>query len=282
MLCYFAYPIDFRQGKNLSAIAQLAQRLHHLPNLAVYEPGLAWCVGADTVPDPRLQQVNDFALTRCDVVAAFLPDEVRSVGVPMEIQRAIDLSIPVVVLVENVARASWALVGSEAVIATTVEEWLRQIGELATYVELPPRQQIRLQPMMGCTGLAMPDRKHEGDAGFDLYVSEEVELEAGVSTNVRTHLAVELPHGVWGLIVGRSSTFHKRGLIVNTAVIDQGYRGELFASVFNPGEPVVISTGERLAQLIPMPLLAPTLDPVFVPGLSPSDRGEGGFGSTGQ
>jgi dUTP pyrophosphatase len=95
-------------------------------------------------------------------------------------------------------------------------------------------------------------------------------------------VAVELPEDVWGMIVGRSSTFFKRGLIVNSAVIDQGYRGDLFACVFNPGpEGAWAKAGERLAQLIPMPLLSPGIATVRVEVLDRSDRGDAGFGSSG-
>jgi dUTP pyrophosphatase len=121
---------------------------------------------------------------------------------------------------------------------------------------------------------------HDGDAGIDLPCSEAARLWGGTWTNVPIGIRVELPAGVWGLIVGRSSTFFRKHLMVNQAIIDNGYRGELFVSVYNPGEaPYDVDRGERLAQLIPM-LLVPT-GLRKVDELSDTVRGSNGFGSTG-
>lgn len=121
---------------------------------------------------------------------------------------------------------------------------------------------------------------HDGDAGIDLPASESVVIPSAGWVNVPVDVCVELPAGVWALIVGRSSTFFHKHLLVNQAVIDNGYRGPLFVCCFNAGYGEYrVEPGERLAQLIPM-LLVP-VDLVRVNELSSSVRGTNGFGSTG-
>ena len=127
-----------------------------------------------------------------------------------------------------------------------------------------------------------PERFHEGDAGFDLICAERAEVPAGQFRDLDCGLSIELPRDVWAMITGRSSTLRRRGLLVAQGIIDSGYRGPLFAGVWNMnGETVTIKKGERLAQLIPMPLVAAELRWERVGGLSETTRGEAGFGSTG-
>lgn len=123
-------------------------------------------------------------------------------------------------------------------------------------------------------------RSHVGDAGLDLYCSEDVTIPPGQFEDIPVGVSVELPEGFWGLLTGRSSTLRKRGLMVAQGVIDQGYRGPLFAGVWNlTGEPVKALRGERLAQLILLPLWAGGVESVLF--LSGSSRGSAGFGSSG-
>jgi dUTP pyrophosphatase len=133
-----------------------------------------------------------------------------------------------------------------------------------------------------------PTKAHEGDAGFDLYVapsrmrSGRWVVPAGEFMDIDCGISIELPAGVWAMITGRSSTLRKRKLLVAVGIIDQGYRGPLFAGVQNlTRNPIVVEPDERLAQLIPFPLVAATLDLVQVEELGDSDRGVRGFGSTG-
>jgi len=105
-------------------------------------------------------------------------------------------------------------------------------------------------------------------------------LSPGQATDVATGIAVECPVGFWFDIRPRSSTLRKRGLYVHQGTIDNGYRGPIFVYVRNDnGHPVVIRAGERLAQMVFMPLVRPVLEERDE--LSPSDRGADGFGSTG-
>lgn len=129
-----------------------------------------------------------------------------------------------------------------------------------------------------------PQRTYKGDAGFDLTYPgpESIFIDPGEYADVPCGVAIQWPDSMWSMIIGRSSSFRNRGLLVNTAIIDNGFRGELFALVRNIGNKTVeILPGERVAQVIPMPLLAPHIELALVDELDPSDRGENGFGSTG-
>lgn len=130
-----------------------------------------------------------------------------------------------------------------------------------------------------------PQRQHEGDAGFDLLVAGDWTIKPGEFVDIPSGVEqVELPAGVWALITGRSSTLRKRGLLVAQGIIDHGYRGPLFCGVQNLGsDDVEVKDGERLAQLIPMPLTAAGLIVCQVDErkIESSDRGTNGFGSTG-
>jgi len=129
-------------------------------------------------------------------------------------------------------------------------------------------------------GLTRPG--YPGDAGFDLAASRPVTVAAGGFARVPTNVKVAPPAGRWTMLVGRSSTFFKRQLIVQTAIIDNGFRGELWFVVFNLGDqPVVIKKKDRLAQLIVFDLITPEVREVTTEDLPPGDRGEKGFGSSG-
>jgi len=131
--------------------------------------------------------------------------------------------------------------------------------------------------------LTLPTRAHPDDAGLDLYVTEDAIVRPGQFVDIHCRLGMELPSNLWALVIGRSSTLRKRGLIVNPGIIDTGYRGELFTGVWNAGEkPVEVKTGERLAQIILFHNLTQHYVPVLVEALSQSSRGEQGFGSSGQ
>jgi dUTP pyrophosphatase len=126
-----------------------------------------------------------------------------------------------------------------------------------------------------------PTQVHELDAGHDLYVSQAKLVEPGVVTNVHTDIAVALPSGWYGHIIGRSSTPKRYGLVVVEAIIDAGYRGELHFQVLNPGAEVVfVEKGWRLAQLII--LQVPRVRWISSSSLPESHRGKRGFGSSGR
>lgn len=130
-------------------------------------------------------------------------------------------------------------------------------------------------------GGRMPTRAHVGDAGFDLYVVGDYVVRPGEFVDIPCGVAVELPAWCWGLLTGRSSTIRSKGLHMAQGVIDNGYRGPLFAGCWNLGdEPVEVHDGERVAQLIPLPLFTGVA--VEVADLTRHERGVQGFGSSGR
>ncbi len=129
----------------------------------------------------------------------------------------------------------------------------------------------------------VPVYAHPGDAGADLVAAEAVRLEPGARALVGTGVRIALPDGYVGFVVPRSGLAAKHGItIVNSpGTIDAGYRGEIKVILLNTDrdQPHEIAVGDRIAQLIVMPVPRAAFLPVEV--LPDSTRGEGGFGSTG-
>lgn len=129
----------------------------------------------------------------------------------------------------------------------------------------------------------VPKRSYGSDAGLDLLVSRYTTIYTGTRVRIPHNLAVAIPEGYFGLVLPRSSTFHEKGLIIHSGIIDPGYRGEVMTIAYNPGmKSVYIGEGERVSQLLILPLIK--LDVVDVRELkkmTPGERGEKGFGSTG-
>ncbi len=125
-----------------------------------------------------------------------------------------------------------------------------------------------------------PYRKYNDDAGYDLCAAEMVTIGPGETKDVPSGIRISSKSMLWFEIKSRSSTFSRRNLYVQDAVIDRGWRGDLKCIVHNPNsEPAVIQIGERLCQIVPHRLIPCTF--VKVDRLPESDRGEKGFGSTG-
>ncbi len=126
----------------------------------------------------------------------------------------------------------------------------------------------------------LPTRAHADDAGLDLYSLEDAALAPGEGKVIRTGVAVAVPFGHVGLVCDRSS-LAKRGLKTAGGVIDAGYRGEVGVVLWNiSGAPQALKKGERLAQLLIVPVATPA--PVEAEDLGETARGAGGFGSTGR
>lgn len=142
---------------------------------------------------------------------------------------------------------------------------------------------VRLDP-----DLPLPGRAHEGDAGVDLYSAQDVELAPGERALVSTGVAVAIPVGMVGLVHPRSGLAARVGLsIVNSpGTIDAGYRGEIKVALINldPGTPIVVHRGDRIAQLLVQRVELPELVEVASfdeAGLADTTRGDGGHGSSG-
>jgi dUTP pyrophosphatase len=126
----------------------------------------------------------------------------------------------------------------------------------------------------------VPTRAHPNDAGLDLYGLEDKVVAPGEGTMLRTGVAVAVPDGHVGLIADRSS-LARRGLKTAGGVIDAGYRGELGVVAWNLSSgPIALKRGDRIAQLLVVPIATPA--PVEVDDLGETKRGDGGFGSTGR
>ncbi|MDR0646159.1 MAG: dUTP diphosphatase [Elusimicrobiota bacterium] len=125
----------------------------------------------------------------------------------------------------------------------------------------------------------LPHRAHAGDSGADLFALEETILPPRSITNVRTGIAIELREGTSGCVWGKSSV-ESKGIKAMAGLIDAPYRGEILVCMYNLNEvSFKFEKGQKIAQLV----VLPTLYPDFEEGeISSTERGDGGFGSTGQ
>lgn len=132
-------------------------------------------------------------------------------------------------------------------------------------------------------GVRIPAYAHPGDAGADLCAAEAVTLAPGERSTVGTGTSVAVPDGFAAFVVPRSGLAARHGItIVNSpGTVDAGYRGEIRVTILNTdaSTPYSIAVGDRIAQLIIMPVVRARFVPVD--RLPESQRGEGGFGSTG-
>ncbi len=126
----------------------------------------------------------------------------------------------------------------------------------------------------------LPTRAHHDDAGLDLYSLEDFVIAPGQGHVTRTGIAIALPPKHVGMVADRSS-MAKKGIKTAGGVIDAGYRGEIHIVLRNlTHEPIAVSKGERIAQLLIMPIITPM--PVEVESLDATTRGTKGFGSSGR
>lgn len=132
----------------------------------------------------------------------------------------------------------------------------------------------------------IPDKKHNGFS----YSEERNKIEPGDGVAIHPHqtvliptgFATEIPHGFWGAIFARSGLASKQGLrpAQGVPVIDESYRGQWFIPLYNQSDEVqIVHHGDRICQFMLLPYFDTTLTEVN--NLSTTDRGEGGFGSSG-
>lgn len=141
---------------------------------------------------------------------------------------------------------------------------------------------IRLLRLPNSKGLPLPAYQTPHSAGMDLMAAEDAELAPGARVGVGTGLAIALPDGYEAQVRPRSGLAARHGVtLVNTpGTIDADYRGEIRILLINHGaEPFVVRRGDRIAQLV----VAPVTRAVWqeVRELGDTERGAGGFGSTG-
>ena len=141
---------------------------------------------------------------------------------------------------------------------------------------------IKLTRLAHGAGLPFPAYATEGAAGLDIVTAQDLSLQPGERMAVPTGFAIEIPPGYEVQVRPRSGLALKHGITcLNTpGTIDSDYRGEVKVILANLGQEIFsVSRGERIAQLVPAPVLRATFEEVSQ--LSDSERGSGGFGSTG-
>ncbi|MCE4971247.1 dUTP pyrophosphatase [Staphylococcus chromogenes] len=166
----------------------------------------------------------------------------------------------------------------------------------------------KLQIKLLSENATLPTRNHSTDAGFDIYAAETVILEPQEKALIATDIAVNIPKGYVGLLTSRSGVSSKTHLVVETGKIDAGFQGHMKINIKNDyednkGETIfkrdlkdkiiiederhlykqgtyVINKGERLAQLVIVPIVTPQLQ-VVDEFSEVSERGDKGFGSSG-
>ena len=138
-----------------------------------------------------------------------------------------------------------------------------------------PRVGVVLAP-----GAIMPTRGTDGAAGYDLYAIEDVTINCFQFIPVSTGVSMAIPTGHYGRIAPRSGLSVKHGVMVGAGVIDSDYRGEIKVALATLNGVYEFKKGDRIAQIIIEPVVTPEL--VQVDSLDDSERGDGGFGSTGK
>ena len=160
---------------------------------------------------------------------------------------------------------------------TLIVSALALIVAIASIIITRHNPQLEVLPYTGNP----PTRAHKGDAGLDLTANENLVIPSGQRRTINLGTAVAIPEGQVGLLCPRSGHAAKHGLTTLTVpgVIDPSYRGELKIVLYNTDpKPFEVSKGDRIAQLLIVPVTP--LTPVGRP-LDTTDRGDGGFGSTG-
>jgi dUTP pyrophosphatase len=144
------------------------------------------------------------------------------------------------------------------------------------------RGMMKLKVMRIHPNAILPEYAHPGDAGLDLFSIEEAVLSPGDSKLIRTGIKIELPKGTEAQIRPRSGLALKHQItILNTpGTVDEGYRGEIGVIIINHGKAdFQVKKGMKIAQMVIKPVLHVEIEEVS--RLTNSQRGEGGFGSSG-
>jgi dUTP diphosphatase len=309
MFVYLAHPIDQAHGSS-----PLKRILHHVTQQLTYQgmsafrPGrayhlsLAYQSKASSIAFPvpehmeKIDAINQNAIWESDAVIAVLPGAMPTLGVPAEIEHALKLNRPtLIVTTELLARSSvqiqaWVRRGARvAYVDTVMGDFIDKPNLAELLGELPDPTGLVLdeEPTTGPLPLLVSGEtehltqgKYEGDAGLDLAIDNEVMLAKGEYALVNTGVHVAIPNGYFGLITGRSSTWAKYRCRIIQAIIDSGYRGELKVGIEATEDDVHFERGMRLAQLILLPTFQGAV--LGVASLPEHERGHAGYGSSGK
>lgn len=227
--------------------------------------------------------VNETLISMCQA-CLFYFSGVFSIGTPQELYYAYKLGIPlrVVVKPDNIKSLYMEEQATHIVdsLDDAIDIIINQIGA-ASPEWVDPFRLVKVTRSESAKEFPMPCRPYNDDACYDLYVSEPVVLEPGKFTNVSTGISMEIPSGWWVELRARSSTTRRLNILVADAVIDEGYRGELYIQAIPmDNKAKMVNAGERIAQF----RFSRRRDFRFteVDELSPSLRGANGFGSSGR
>lgn len=288
---YYALAIDHQSasGSTMRSFGMgLPERMAGFVDIG-FSPGRPYSMNGVTRPGPEIQRVNNAALVQADLVVAVIDGGIPSIGVPAEVDRAVNAGVTTIVFTDrrdSWFMASWADSDNCWIgLPDDYEDalaWAQDRGTDDTGgVDAAPDTLPVLRVADGATAV-LPSRTYADDAGLDLHVSKDMTIMPGEFLDIPCGVAVELPEWSWGYVIGRSSTLRSKKLLVHPGVIDAGWRGELFAGVWNMNtHPVEVKQGERIAQIIVLPNLTKDLQPGWVDALAPHPRGKKGFGSTG-
>lgn len=129
-------------------------------------------------------------------------------------------------------------------------------------------------------GAQMPVRAHESDAGYDLFAMTDIYVQPEGKVSADTGVHIEIPAGYFGDIRPKSGLLFKHD-IITAGTVDSGYTGSVKVRIINLGhEPYQFHKGDKIAQMVIIPFVAAEL--VEVDALNDTERGNGGFGSTGR
>jgi len=168
--------------------------------------------------------------------------------------------------------------GTGILVPAVGAQWAQNSYGVTVNIDTPEVLVTLLDPIA-----QLPNYAHPGDAGADLVTTEDMELAPFERKLVPTGLAIALPNGYAAFVHPRSGLAAKQGLTIVNApgTVDAGYRGEIKVALYNtdPTTPIVLRRGDRIAQLVIQQVArARFIQAERLPG---SDRGEGGFGSSG-
>ena len=229
--------------------------------------------------------INESLIQMCQACLFYFSD-VFSVGTPQELYYAYRLNIPLRVVVKPDHIKSLYMEEQATHIVDSLDDAIdiiiNQIGANVQSSEwVDPFRLVKITRTEAAKKYPMPCRAYGDDACYDLYVSEDITLEPRVFTNVSTGISMEIPSGWWVELRARSSTTRRLNILVADAVIDEGYRGELYIQAIPmDNKPKRIEAGSRIAQF----RFSRRRDFHFteVDELALSLRGANGFGSSGK
>ena len=142
---------------------------------------------------------------------------------------------------------------------------------------------LSLKVLLRSDKARVPTRGSALSAGYDLYSSEAAVIPAQGQGLVATDISIIVPEGTYGRVAPRSGLAVKHGISTGAGVIDADYRGEVKVVLFNHSQKdFEIAEGDRIAQLVLEKIVLAEIEQITAEQLEATDRGEGGFGSTGK